>query len=213
MAHWDSYDKARFDMTEWFRSHDYEDYVTLINRSDFGNLASFRDFVRIYHDGRPDGAKCSERVFLLLLFRWLKKKGHKVKIERGKKLTLQVEGLPVDKIYDYGVEIDGIRSLVQLKKNIDMVESDLFKAYLTRSCDPEGQKWRIYLLIWENRKTAGPEASYRVMANHAVKKGWLDDWWYMYPVEVDSDGMEGPVSESKFGKWQQNIVKALTGTS
>jgi hypothetical protein len=80
----------------------------------------------------------------------------------------------IEKRIDIRAEIYGKTTLIELKKNIDVVEKDLFKFQLLTL---DGNMDRKTLIVWEETPKKG---QYRQLIEFAIKQGWLDTWFYIH---------------------------------
>ena len=140
------------------------------------------DFEREYAlKGKEGGAKFSERVFAY----WLYVEFNKIEqsqieyIPHFRKLT-RIDG--VSKNYDFVVKTQRATNIFEFKCNIDMVEKDIFKFFIS---DPNANR---ILLIWEafdNSLTSScEEGSYLKLLKFAKSNEWLTDYFYL-PVYKD----------------------------
>jgi hypothetical protein len=80
----------------------------------------------------------------------------------------------IKKWFDIVVEVRGKTTLVEIKKNIDNVEKDLFKFILLKH-SPKGHEYRKIMVIWEEEDRSG---SYAKILEFAKSKNWIDEWFY-----------------------------------
>jgi hypothetical protein len=137
----------------------------------------FEQFLQRYED--HGGSKVSEPYFYELLKDIIGDRNvmrhHKVRIPVvGRSPTYLPTG--IIKKFDFFIEPN---ILVELKKNIDLVEKDLFKWMLLKD-----KSYKRIQLIFEE-KLATSQCS--IILDHALFEGWLNDWFYFTPESFEAE--------------------------
>jgi len=83
---------------------------------------------------------------------------------------------------DFLVRIHDSMVVVELKKNIDNIYSDLFKFALMAQ-DPGCADWRKFEVVLEEENRANAGSTYVAALGWAKNQKVLDDWFYLYLQE------------------------------
>ena len=137
---------------------------------------NFDDFFRELKSGdKPRSSKVSEQRFRDFIQKLIGTEG---KVKRPKPVEINLDPFGnIEKRFDIAVEVRGKTTLIEVKKNIDNVEKDLFKFILLSQQEQKKRvhKYRKVVLIWEEEDRSG---SYAKILEFAISKKWIDRWFY-----------------------------------
>lgn len=172
-------------LNEWKRIFENKPDIS----SNFSEEKSFKKFVRLYLEKYRKNigmSKVSEPYFRLFISELIKDLDH-VKVE-PKHHRIELPNFKnVKKSFDIAVEINNVNFLIELKKNIDMIEKDIFKWILIK----DEKKYKKIQIIWEQEdrslnKDRRPN-QYMQFLDYAKDKGWIDDYFYFLPTNFESE--------------------------
>jgi len=162
----------------------------LIKRN-FSSFEVFKKFCNMYDEGKFKGAAQSERFFACWFCDLFEKYSIRAEIfsrekENKIEINLKINGqqIQIPKKFDFLIQKDnGTKILVELKKNIDLIEKDIFKAILLKNDNMLRNKYKIVLLIREkenkSKNREGKEGSYLTILRYAKEKNWIDYFVYL----------------------------------
>jgi hypothetical protein len=105
-------------------------------------------------------------------------------VTRHKDIILQKSKLQgVKKRFDFCLEMDDKITLIELKKNIDVVEKDLFKFLLLSR---ENLNFRTVLIIWEEKNNWG-SGHYPKLLDFGKHMTWIDEWFYIHKDNYEKE--------------------------
>ena len=150
-----------------------------------GLFEEFKEEFFIPKYNRDHGkSKYSEQVFM----RFIEKLAPQTKCDRHFKLEITLENSSKRIGKDIDIYFETLNSvfLVEIKKNIDLVEKDLFKWFLMKNCgweqrnnqNPNGKKYKKVELIWEE-KPQSDDCQYLRLLKYAERQNWIDRYIYL----------------------------------
>jgi len=165
--------------------------------ADFSSFKTFKDFCKM-NDGiykikegkcRNGRSKNSERFFRLFLYDLLKDSEIQIP-PKIPSINLEISGRKLEKKYDVKIEKKDKIILVDIKKNIDMIEKDLFKAMMLREHNNVKNN-KILIFVWEEWNQSEDrhekKGSCYTLLKFARTKRWIDNFVYFYPYKTEDD--------------------------
>jgi hypothetical protein len=149
---------------------------------DFVDLDVFQSFI----ESKYTGAKTSERFFQIFLCHILESLNCQPTITRHHPLNIMLDAeREIEKRcrIDLRIDMNATTIFIELKKNIDLIEKDLFKWFLITK-EPSVQRHHKLQIIWEREdrsrdKRSGKPNQYQQLLKYAVLNGWIDDYFYL----------------------------------
>ena len=209
---------------------------------DFSAFSSFKEFVERYEFGeegyecgdkgkRGDdvkegdrkkyrGAAGSERYFAIFFYDLLTRRC-KIREEdfdilrknEDKEIHITILDQTITKYPDFVIRSDKSKIYVEVKKNIDLVEKDIFKYILLREGKEEngmdtdaGEK--VLEVIWEyddhSRSKEGNKGHYHTILEFAKQRGWIDHFTYLYVCDS-----KGSLAEEDYENRIEELARFL----
>ena len=83
--------------------------------------------------------------------------------------------------FDVVVEVNKNITLIEIKKNIDLIDKDLFKFMLSyyNKLSYKNVPCRRVELIWEDRNEIG-NGHYKKLLDYAKSQKWIHEWFYIH---------------------------------
>lgn len=171
----------------------------------FSEYKTFKHFVRVYQEivKKQKQSGMVGEIYFALLITELIEEYHDINIytpysqsqsecEKYYELSLNGEAA-ITKKYDICICKDSRPKIfVEIKKNIDMVEKDLLKAFLKKVTCKNSVK--LIEIIWEERNNSkrrdGSDNDYMVLLKYFKQQQYLHDFFYFYRFEDNNDEKE-----------------------
>ncbi len=157
------------------------------NMDKFKEFEKFKETFFIYNGhaeyNRENGKSKNSEPYFMRLIQKLAPAPQTNNYCRHFKLEITLENVPkpIAKIIDIKFETLNSVFLVEIKKNIDLVEKDLFKWYLMKTCEwkpKNGKQHKTVELIWEENKMSD-NCQYLCLLKYAKSQNWIDDYFYL----------------------------------
>ncbi|KXB01481.1 hypothetical protein AKJ45_01725 [candidate division MSBL1 archaeon SCGC-AAA261F19] len=172
------------------------------------NYEKFVKFTKFYAEEIPKrkGGKYSERFF-----KWLIDGMTDQEIKRGKEFTKVSINLGTGKIdKEFDLHVEDTQKFIEVKKNIDMIERDLFKVFLLKNDSNHWNK-EVFLVVWEEYDHIKPTSQYGTFLEHFESKEYIKGYSYLYPHKTKEDWEEKRYNtEEKFDKELDKLEKFLS---
>ena len=188
---------------------------------DFSAFLSFKEFVERYEsDRRYKSAAGSERYFAIFFYDLLTRRC-KIREEdfdilrknEDKEIHITILDQTITKYPDFVIRSDKSKIYVEVKKNIDLVEKDIFKYILLREGKEEngmdtdaGEK--VLEVIWEyddhSRSKEGNKGHYHTILEFAKQRGWIDHFTYLYVCDS-----KGSLAEEDYENRIEELARFL----